>query len=559
MRFRTVIVVGVLSGLTAIPGHAQTPPDAGSLLRQSEQQTPRLPTLPMLEAPKMLRDTGVKVLVKSFEVEGSTRFTAQRFAALLADLVGKDLSFAQLQAAADRVAALYRKQGLHATAFLPEQTLTDGVVRITVVEGRLGALKVAPSSSNHRAVPLELVTRMLGVGQTPGQMIDTRQLERATLIASDVPGAHVSSVLTGGAAPGTSDIVATVDSRPLLSGLASADNEDPRATGAAKVGVNLGFADLAGIGDQVSVLANGSEGKQFIRAAFELPVNDLGLRAGLNGSYMKYRLQDEFAASGGNGRSTTFGADASYPLLRSASHDLYATLAYDHRHLVNDSNAGNLSDKKADAVTLGFNGDSNDALGGGGAMIYGLTLTSGKLNLDGDAADLAADSAGPRRDGSYEKFDANIGRLQRLSTSGALWLSANGQYASKNLDSSEQFSLGGATGVRAYPALEASGDQGFVSTAEYRYHLSDALQWSAFYDFGHIEREHDPLPTGAAPNSYSLQGVGFGAEWNIRQRATLRALVATRLGSNPAASANGNDSDGTKRRPQIWILGYVPF
>jgi hemolysin activation/secretion protein len=539
--------------------NAQTAPDAGSLLRQSEQQAPKLPTLPKIEAPKMLEESGTKTLVTSFTVEGSTRFSADRFTALLADLTGKQLGFAQLQLAADRVAALYRANGLHATAFLPEQTLQDGKVLIKVLEGHLEALKVEPGSSNHRPVPSDLVTHMLSAGQTPGQIIDTRALERMTLIANDVPGVRVSSVLAGGAAPGTSDIIATVDSRPLLSGAFSADNQDPRATGAAKLGANVGLADWAGIGDQTLLDVNATQGKQYGSAAYSVPLGASGLRGGVSASYMKYRLLDEFAALGGRGLASTFGVNASYPIIRSANRDLYLTASFEHRHLVNDVNAGNLSDKTDSALTVGLNGDANDTRGGGGAMLGGLSMTSGKLDLGGDAADLAADRTSLQRAGTYVKFTGNLARLQRLSAAGSLWLSVNGQYASKNLDSSEQFSLGGPYGVRAYPVLEATGDEGLIATLEYRRRLSDAFELDAFYDFGHIVRERDPLPTAAPPNSYSLQGAGAGVQWNVKRWLLLHAVVATRIGVNPAANANGTDSDGTKRRPQFWLLANVPF
>jgi len=538
---------------------AQAAPDAGSLLRQSEQQAPRLPTLPKFDTPKMLEDSGTKVLVKGFKVEGSTRFSEQRFAELLASLTGKELGFSQLQSAADRVAALYRSSGLHATAFLPEQDLKDGIVVITVVEGHFESLKVGPGSANGRPVPSDLITHMLAAGQTPGQIIDTHALERMTLIANDVPGVRVSSVLTGGAAPGTSDIVATVDSRPLVSGVVSADNEDPRATGAAKVSANLGIADPFHIGDQATVNLNETQGKQYASAAYGIPLGDSGLRGGVDTSYMKYKLLGQFEAAGGRGFSDTFGFNASYPLIRSTTRDLYLTAAFEHRHLVNDADAGNLSNKRDSAFNLGANGDANDTWGGGGATLGGLSITGGRLALGGDPADLAADEDGPHREGTYVKLTGNLSRLQRLTEVGSLWISANGQYASKNLDSSEQFSLGGPNGVRAYPVLEASGDEGVLATLEYRHRLSDALELDAFFDYGHIVRERNALATTPAPNSYSLQGVGAGAQWNIKNWVLLHALVATRIGSNPAANPNGEDSDGTRREPQFWILGSVPF
>jgi hypothetical protein len=50
------------------------------------------------------------------------------------------------------------------------------------------------------------------------------------------------------------------------------------------------------------------------------------------------------------------------------------------------------------------------------------------------------------------------------------------------------------------------------------------------------------------PNTFDLSGVGVGLNWGQPGRWTLRATVATRLGSNPIRnSLTGQDADGTKR------------
>ena len=55
-----------------------------------------------------------------------------------------------------------------------------------------------------------------------------------------------------------------------------------------------------------------------------------------------------------------------------------------------------------------------------------------------------------------------------------LHINLHSQLASKDLDGSEQFSLGGADGIRAYPQGEASGSSGYQATAELRYATSIA-------------------------------------------------------------------------------------
>ena len=72
------------------------------------------------------------------------------------------------------------------------------------------------------------------------------------------------------------------------------------------------------------------------------------------------------------------------------------------------------------------------------------SLVSGRLSMD--AASLALDTI--QSNGAFSKFFYSLNRLQRVTSQDALSFNLSGQQASKNLNSSEQFSLGGANGVR---------------------------------------------------------------------------------------------------------------
>jgi hypothetical protein len=69
----------------------------------------------------------------------------------------------------------------------------------------------------------------------------------------------------------------------------------------------------------------------------------------------------------------------------------------------------------------------------------------------------------------------------------------SGQTASKNLDSSEKFSLGGINGVRAYPQGEASGDEGYRGTVELRHNVMPNVQATVFYDWGKVTINRNPF------------------------------------------------------------------
>ena len=104
----------------------------------------------------------------------------------------------------------------------------------------------------------------------------------------------------------------------------------------------------------------------------------------------------------------------------------------------------------------------------------------------------------------------------------------------RNLDSSRKMSLGGAAGVRAFPASEANGDIGLVSQLELRHQLTSNLETKVFYDFGYIKQNkqlyanwNNANPT--MPNSYELQGIGVGLQWQVLPNTTLLAIVNPRL------------------------------
>ena len=129
----------------------------------------------------------------------------------------------------------------------------------------------------------------------------------------------------------------------------------------------------------------------------------------------------------------------------------------------------------------------------------------------------------------------------------------NGQQASKNLDSSEKFVLGGINGVRAYPQGEASGDEGYKATLELRYNLMANLQGAVFYDMGEIAVNKAPFAV-AASNNRSLSGAGIGLQGSVG-RVQLKASVAWRTDGGTVVSIPASAA----QMPTVWVQGVVGF
>ena len=109
------------------------------------------------------------------------------------------------------------------------------------------------------------------------------------------------------------------------------------------------------------------------------------------------------------------------------------------------------------------------------------------------------------------------------------------------------------------PAAEATGDEGLRATVEARYFVGSLGKWGevnlqAFYDWGRVRQFKDAEgQTLTSPNAYNLSGFGLGISLSKSARYDARLQWAQKIGDNPAANTQGNDSDGTNHRSRVWV------
>jgi hemolysin activation/secretion protein len=550
---------------------AQVQPDAGRIQQELERgrvpgPAPRSPAAPVLEEPvrpALKAPSTARFLVNGFRITRSAAFTEAELLALLKDFIGKELSLADLERAADIITRFYRDRGYFvARAYVPAQDIKDGVVEITVLEGKIDRISVKPTGEMR--LREKVVEATLRAALPADGLIREAELERGLLLLNDLPGVDVRAVLLPGAALGTSAVTAEVSEGPLVSGNVDFDNYGNKFSGPYRLGGAVNVNDPSGYGDLLSLRVTASSGASYGRLAYQVPLGPSGLRLGGAYAETRYELCCEFSPLQARGEAQTATVNALYPLLRDRNVSVYVTGAYDARHYFNSTIAGTTSDKKAHVVTLGVNGDRRDFLGGGGLSTFSLAVSFGQLNLDGLAADRAVDDATARTHGSYTKTAYSLGRLQRVGEATSLYAGLSGQFASRNLDSSEKFILGGPFGVRGYPTGEAAGDEGLLLNLELRYDVQPGLQLAAFVDHGEVRLHRNEWAGWQGTNTrirnrYGLSGYGVGLNWNQPGNFLVRASVAQRIGDNPGRDANDNDSDNTKNRTRLWLQAVKYF
>jgi hemolysin activation/secretion protein len=352
----------------------------------------------------------------------------------------------------------------------------------------------------------------------------------------------------------------------VLAGNVELDNTGNRFTGDWRLGAGLAINDAYGLGDAWNLRAAISEGSTFVRAGYTLPLGSDGWKLGASLVESRYDLccDASIAALDSNGKASALSTFASYPLWRTRLKNLALSATTTQRDFVNRSVGATTSDKTSRAVTLAATGDWSDMSGLGAYTSYSLQWTTGRLNLDDVAADKAADAGSAKSAGSFTKWNGQVSYLLRMSKDAALYAALFGQVATKNLDSSEKFVLGGPQGVRAYPTGEASGDEGWLLNMEWRQELSSQWRMVGFVDHGEVKLHHEPwadwnAATPGLNNRYGLSGAGISAVWAPMPGAQISTTLATRLGSNPGRDPGGRDADNRSSDTRVWLQGSVAF
>ena len=542
---------------------AQTTPDAGSLLQQLERD--RKPTLPpnalstqTEQPPAMQAQAGPGVTVSSFRFAGNTLLSAEQLSTAVANYLNRPLDFAQLQGAPAAVAELYRAAGWVVRAYLPQQDIVGGVVTIQIVEAVFGGVTLAGPAPAR--VSLAQIQRSFDAAQTVGELLNADELDRALLLADDLPGVTVAGSLRPGAQANQTELVIQLADEALRMGDATLDNTGSRATGAERLSANLSFNSPFQRGDLLSANLIHAEGSDYLRVAGTIPVGPHGWRVGANVSTLAYRLiTAEFAALDSKGTSNSAAVEASYPLVRSRLQNLYFNASAEQKRFDNQANGATTTRYKSNALTLSLSGNQFDKLGGGGANSASLALTSGQLDLAG-SHNQAADATSTQADGAFSKLRYSASRQQGMTEDISFYAALSGQWASKNLDSSEKFYLGGASGVRAYPSSEGGGAHGQMLNLELRMRLPEGFSLTGFYDYGQLSVNPNNSFTGApALNDYALKGAGLALAWQGRSGLNLKATWAQRIGDNPNPSATGKDQDGSLLTDRFWLVASLPF
>lgn len=554
---KSACLISLLTGLNiAYAGTAQNP-DAGSVLKDIERNEEKK----QLDLPKpddgakiKKEKKGPKVKIKSFEFKGNDNVSTEELEKVIAKYVGQELSVEDIEEIPTILNAYYREKGWLSDITLPNQDVTDGTIQFNVAEAKFGGVDLAleAGQAGYYVNP-SIIKGIIENQQSDGAALNLKNLDRALLIANDLSGVKVNGILQAGKRPGETDVAVSIKNKPRLTSVVSTDNYGAKSTGRARLLADFTYASPFHIGDKINLSLLKTEGNEYGRLSYNAPLGSKGLSVGINGSFLQYEVVSNELRNSTQGRgfSKSAGLEARYPIVRTQQTNLYTNANYDFKHFKNKSNsAASESEYNVNTFTIGLSGDHFDQwVLNGASNNASLQLAHGnneKTTTDGSHGD-------------FTKLNWNLSRNQFVITNYTFNLRASGQFSDSNLDSSQKFYIGGASGVRAYPSSEGSGSSGYLVNLELKRDLPMNLAISGFYDLGHVKQYEDNPVASAGPNNLTYKGVGAQVTWQGPYQSSFSGVVARRIGDNPNPTTSGNDQDGTKRTNVVWVNGAIVF
>lgn len=468
------------------------------------------------------------------------------YSSILASYENREVTMAELNDLSRILTKDLRSNGYPAsTIYVPNQSFTQGGELILAVEpGHYGEITI----DNQSKLPTSKVKGYFA-RLKKGEIIRSRELETAMNKLTSVGGIRAAGIFAAGKENGTADLSIKIQNGKKSTEILYAENYGTKSAGRYRYVLqgDVQFSEVAGTLNYALVFSN--KDQHNYNLGYSQLLGHSATRLGLNISRSDYELGGAYRALGAEGDALTFGLSCSTPIYNTWKESFNFNYGYNYRKLEDEQKAFDVNMKKHSySVYAGFDGMLRDSKS---YLDYQLTYTAGRLKFDNDWARYVYGAS--NTEGNFKKTNFNARYIQTFNRKFDLQVKFAGQYANSNLDGSEEIVLGGINGVRAYPTGVGSGDDGYVTNIELRYHTkTPGLTFSTYFDMGHVKVTHDSNNPSAGGET--AKGWGIGLNYTKPGDYFIRLDYARRIGGLDYYE----NSEDAKDKGRFWfMLGKV--
>jgi hemolysin activation/secretion protein len=470
----------------------------------------------------------VDIVAGAIRIEGASALPPAAFAATIEKYAGRTLSAPDLESLAADVANVARAAGFGlASAWIPQQRLSNGVLRVVLDEGRIDAVEVTGNGAEAVRPYLSPLanSRPLRLGT----------LERRLMLAEDVAGIKMGKARLE--RRGKRNILVVQAVRDRIQGSASIDNWGSSTVGPVRARLTADMNGLLAEDDRLTVggIVTPLQPKEFglVRAAYTKPIGSGGTEISVGGYLARSRPGGVLADFDLEGDSSEIEFGVRHPFHRTRAASLWGSVDFKLRDSSQTREGVKVRDDRLATVNAGAYGVYRAANSRTRAR---LTLIQGLDVLDSTRQD---DPLASRSDGSaiFTKVEAWLEYERQLGSGFSFVAQAEGQAANRPLLSSEEVGLGGRYFGRAWDYREFSGDKGIAGSTEVRFDLkglprpvSDA-QLYVYADVGSVGNYEGGFGGGTLASAGG--GIRLWLDGSIE--ATLEAGFPLTDGADPLA------------------------
>lgn len=419
-----------------------------------------------------------KIVLTDVKISSALQLNNRKNRPNLVQYLGKPVTARLLQQVLDEVTRYYRQLGFtDSTAYLPEQTSTNGQIMIKVIQPHVDSVEI---ENNSRLKPKAL-RRLLGDNYSAR----LRQMSLEDIQAVFLKFGDINAVKTSGFYEryDNSDnlrLMVGMEDPKYLNFEVFTDNHGTKASGEWRSGFSVQSTNLTGNADRAGLFyARSNEKQNNFSLNYSLPVNSFFTQVGASLCYQDYELSGKYRILGAQGSSLSAELFFKQPLLRTLQSKLDITGGLRYRDIVDEFKSFDLKFQKHTVQGyLGINGFKRFDrlyLEGGISAYYGRIYNDDQYVL--------------LEDHDFTIFNADSSLYCPLNETSTLVNTIQIQYANTTVDSADTFQASGPLGVAAYSSSTLTGDSGFVESLGLRFKPFDNIDLTItpHLDFGYAK------------------------------------------------------------------------
>ncbi|MCA6553621.1 MAG: ShlB/FhaC/HecB family hemolysin secretion/activation protein, partial [Pseudanabaena sp. M135S2SP2A07QC] len=461
------------------------------------------------------------IIVKKFEVTGSSVFSDRELDAITTPYLDQPLSIFELLQIRTKITELYIDRGyITSGAYLPEQDLQKGIVKIQIVEGGLAEIKIKGLTRlNEDYIKSRLV---IATGKPLNR---NRLLEALQLLQINPLIENISANLSPSLQSGFNDLEVKVTEAPTFSLPITLDNSRTPSVGSERRQIQLNEANLTGIGDRLSISYSNTNGSNAFDVSYTIPFNPNNGTIGMSfGTSVSNVIEPPFNILDITSNSRNYELTLRQPILQNTVQDLALGLSLSHRQssasllngLIPFPSIETGTDGQTRVTALRFfqeyvQRSAEEVFAVRSQINLGLKALGSTINLNAP-------------DSQFVSWRGQMQYVRLFAPETLLLLRTDLQLSDRPLLSKEQINFGGQDNIRGYRQDALLSDNGLLLSMEMRIPLlrlpeiSGMLQIITFYDFGTVwnhQAETNPDPS-------TLASVGVGLRFQVSDRLTIR-------------------------------------